>query len=315
MRSVMRSAWSSTMRKNCTSSAARNARRASSTVAVAPLMEVSGTRSSWLTMPRKSARMRSSSSSGARFWSVTTTVSTPPSPCTGVALSRVATLGPSGTESTISSARTRSALRSTVASGNVPSASSLPSARRQVITSRRSSVVRPGWRRRSTMRLASRLSETRRAVAASNTATPTGQVSTRASRSARARRSSRKARALAMATAACAANSTSSSSSSAVKRAPPAFSASQKLPTCSPRWRIGVPWKVRDGSRPSPSRPSAARCEGRSARRMGPGRSRRRSNSRGPSGHSSRRRCSASLVPRLTKSWSCPSAFTVATAP
>ena len=59
------------------------------------------------------------------------TVSIPLSPCTGGALSRAATLGHSGTESTISSTRTRSALRSTVVSGNVPSASSLPSARRR----------------------------------------------------------------------------------------------------------------------------------------------------------------------------------------
>ena len=98
-----------------------------------------------------------------------------------------------------------------------------------------------------------------------------GGVDQRLEGRARARRSSRKARALATATAACAANSTSSSSSSAVKPAAPAFSASQKLPTCSPRWRIGVPWKVRYGSRPSPSKPSALRCEARSASRMGAG--------------------------------------------
>ena len=42
-------------------------------------MEVSGARSSWLTMPRNSARNRSSSSSGARSCMVTTTDSTSPS--------------------------------------------------------------------------------------------------------------------------------------------------------------------------------------------------------------------------------------------
>ena len=42
-----------------------------------------------------------------------------------------------------------------------------------------------------TTRFASRLSETGRPVPASNTATPTGEVSTRASRSGRTRRSAR----------------------------------------------------------------------------------------------------------------------------
>ena len=59
-------------------------------------MEVSGARSSWLTMARSSARSRR----------VTTTDSTPPSSARiGVALMRVLTRRPSGTESSISSAR------------------------------------------------------------------------------------------------------------------------------------------------------------------------------------------------------------------
>ena len=42
-------------------SAGATSRAAPSAAAVEPLMEVSGTRSSWLTMPRNSARIRSSS--------------------------------------------------------------------------------------------------------------------------------------------------------------------------------------------------------------------------------------------------------------
>ena len=93
---------------------------------------------------------------------------------------------------------------------------------------------------------------TGRPVRASKTTTPTGDVSTRASRSARARCSRRYVRALAMAVAACDARSTSTSSSSSVNSCPPALSARKKLPTCTPRCRIGVPhrvrWRVPDGS-------------------------------------------------------------------
>ena len=60
---------------------------------------------------------------------------------------------------------------------------------------------------------------------------------------------------LAMADAACEANSANTSSSSPVNAAPSALSARKKLPTSAPRWRIGVPWKVREnagaGSMPS----------------------------------------------------------------
>ena len=44
-----------------------------STVAAEPLIAVSGVRSSWLTMPRNSARSRSSSSSGVMSWMVAAT--------------------------------------------------------------------------------------------------------------------------------------------------------------------------------------------------------------------------------------------------
>ena len=105
------------------------------------------------------------------------------------------------------------------------------------------------------MRRASRLNDTARPLFASSTSTPTGEVSTSASRSARARRSARWVRALAMADAAWEANSVSTSSSSPVNAAPSALSARKKLPTPAPRWRIGVPWKLRAkagaGSMPS----------------------------------------------------------------
>ena len=119
-------------------------------------MEVSGARSSWLTMPRNSARNRSSSSSGARSCMVTTTDSTSPSSDRiGVALTSVVTLRPSGTSSTISSARTVSALLSSRDSGNSPRAISRPSARRTVITSSSCFGERPGRRRPPTIRFAS----------------------------------------------------------------------------------------------------------------------------------------------------------------
>ena len=65
-------------------------------------------------------------------------------------------------------------------------------------------------------------------VAASNTKTPTGEVSIRVSRSFRARCSPRWARAFTIAAAACEANSTSTSSSASVKTAPPAFAPRKK---------------------------------------------------------------------------------------
>ena len=123
---------------------------------------------------------------------VTTTDATAPSSAwIGVALTSVVTLRPSGVVSTISSARTVSALRSALASGSRSRAISRPSAKRQVMTSSSCSADWPGAHRLSTIRLATRLSETGRPVPTSNTTTPTGEVSISASRSARARCSAR----------------------------------------------------------------------------------------------------------------------------
>ena len=134
---------------------------------------------------------------------VTTIDSTVPSAeRIGVALTSVVTLRPSGTVSVISSARTVSGLLSCSAIGNSARVTSRPSPRRQVITSSSSSTAPPGIRRRSTIRRASRLNDTGLPLPPSKTTTPTGEVSTRASRSALARRSSRCVRALAMAVAA-----------------------------------------------------------------------------------------------------------------
>ena len=196
-----------------------------SSVAMEPLMDVSGTRSSWLTIARNSARSRSASSSGVRSWSVTTTDSTSSSSeRIGVALSSTVTLRPSGTPMTISSARTVSPVPSACASGNSSSEISRPSARRKLSTSSSSSTDWSGLRRPSTILLASRLSDTTSPVFAAKTTTPTGEVLTRASRPALARRSSRCWRARAMAVAAWDANSTRVSSSSAVNSAPPPLS-------------------------------------------------------------------------------------------
>ena len=192
MRPVSRSACSSMMRKNCCISAGLKPREAPSTVAVEPLMAASGVRSSWLTMLRNSECMRSSSCSDARSCMVTTTDSTwQAAEWIGVRLISVVTLRPSATESTTSSACTVSALRNAAASENWSSAISRPSPRRQMIASTDSSIDssidRSGMRRLSRMRVASRLNETGRLVFTSNTATPTGDTSISASRSARVR--------------------------------------------------------------------------------------------------------------------------------
>ena len=152
---------------------------------------------------------------------VTTTDSTSPSfDRMGVALSSTVMLRPSGTSITISSARTVSLVLRTSAMGNSRREISLPSARRTVISSRSLSVVWSGSRRPSTILLASRLKDTGAPVAMSKTATPTGDVSIRVSRSALARSSSRCLRALAMTCAACEANMTRVSSSSWVNSLP-----------------------------------------------------------------------------------------------
>ena len=186
---------------------------------------------------------------------ITREVTAPPSARIGVALTSVLTLRPSGTESTTSSARIVSPLRISCSMENAPRLTSRPSARRKDSTSSTRSGGWPGWRRFSAMRRASRLNDTGPPVSASSTSTPTGEVSMRASRSALARRSSRWVRALAIADAACEANSVSTSSSASVNASPSALSARKKLPTSAPRWRIGVPWKLREnigaGSMPS----------------------------------------------------------------
>ena len=124
-------------------------------------MEVSGVRSSWLTMPRNSARSRSISSIGVMSCMVTTTDSTSPSSeRMDVALIRVVTLRPSGAWRTISSARTVSPVLSAWARGNSSRETSLPSARRKVSTSSSCSAEPPGAHRSLTIRLASRLSDT-----------------------------------------------------------------------------------------------------------------------------------------------------------
>ena len=138
---------------------------------------------------------------------VTTTDSTPPSSeRMGVALSSTVTLRPLGASITISSARTVSLALRTSVRGNSIRDTSRPSARRMVISPRRSSSRCSGSRRLSIILLASRLNVTGAPVPTSNTATPTGEVSISVARPALARFSSRCRRALAMTCAACAAN-------------------------------------------------------------------------------------------------------------
>ena len=218
-------ACSAMMRKNSRISAGSSAPDSSRSVTAAPLMEVSGARSSWLTRLRNSVRMRSVSSSGARSCNVTTTEpDADPSAGIGVELIRVRTLDPPGTENSISSARTVSGWANCLDSGNSAREASRPSARRHTTTSSSSSSARPGCVRLAPMRLASRLYDTICPLLPSKTITPTGEVSTRASRFVLARRSLRCARALPMAVAAWAANSSSTASSAPVNGTPPAFS-------------------------------------------------------------------------------------------
>ena len=115
-----------------------------------------------------------------------------------------------------------------------------------------------------------------RPLPASNTTTPTGEVSIRASRSPRARCSARWVRALATAVAACEANSTSTSSSSSVNSGPVCLLPRKKLPTCTPRWCIGADRKVLTIT-PVVEKPREATKAGMSATRTGEGRSRRAS--------------------------------------
>ena len=167
MRARMWSACSSMMRKNWSISAGSSAVEAPSTVAAEPLMEVSGARNSWLTMPRNSNRCRSACSKGVRSCSVTTIEpALPPSAPTGPALTSALMSRPSAPVSTATSARNGSPFP------NSFSATSRPSANRQVKVAASRSAERPGLRRPSMIRLASRLSDTRVPLPASNTATP-----------------------------------------------------------------------------------------------------------------------------------------------
>ena len=129
----------------------------------APLMEVRGIRSSWLTMARNSALSRSCSSTSVMSCMVTTTDSnSPSSERMGVAFNRTLMLRPSGTPMTISSARTVSVSPRTRARGNSCRENSPPSARRMVINSSRASGVWSGFRSPLTILRASRLEGHRR---------------------------------------------------------------------------------------------------------------------------------------------------------
>ena len=115
----MWSARSSTMRKNCSISVWSRGEEAASTVAAEPFIDVSGARSSWLTMPRNSARRRSSSSSDVMSCTVTTTETTSPSSDhIDVALTSVLVSVPSGRRNTTSSALTLSPLVAARSSGS-----------------------------------------------------------------------------------------------------------------------------------------------------------------------------------------------------
>ena len=247
--SRMLSDCSTMMRRNWRSSAGSRSSAASIIVVAEPRIVVSGVRSSWLTMPRNSARSRSMSSSADMSWNTNTYDSiSPPAARTGAAFSSTVTLRPSGTPSTISSARTVSPVASPSASGSSASDTSRPSARRMVSTS---SSCSGGWsapRMLSMTRRASRFTVIGRAVRASSTATPTGEVSISVSRPVRARCSSRRCPALSSAIAACDANITRVSSSSRVNSGPGRSRARWMLPSRSPRRRMGAVTKAPIGA-------------------------------------------------------------------
>ena len=128
--SSMWSACCSMMRWNWALAAGSMASPDLISVEAEPLIELSGARSSWLTMARNAARMCSRSSSGARSCTVTTTDSTRPSAeRMGVALTSALRRRPSGACSTISSARTVSPVPRARAMGDSTGLISRPSAR------------------------------------------------------------------------------------------------------------------------------------------------------------------------------------------
>ena len=160
MRSRMWSAWSSMRPKNWPTSAESSGIDESRTVAAAPLIDVSGARSSWLTVARKSARSRSRSCSGVMSWRVATTdTSSPSSERIGVAFTRVVTSLPSGRLITSSSACTVSPLWTARTTGRSSKATLDPSTRRHV-SPLRSCAARASAACSPTMRRASRLAIT-----------------------------------------------------------------------------------------------------------------------------------------------------------
>ena len=309
----MWSAWSCMMRTNWRTTAGSRSATESRIVVADPLMEVRGILSSWLTMARNSARSRSDSLTSAMSCMVTTIDSIcPSSEKMGVAFSSRVRLRPSGTLMTTSSARAVSPDCSASATGNSLSETTRPSARRKVSTSRRSCADWSGSRKLSTIRRASRLKDLGNPVAASKTATPTGEVSTRVSRSFLALCSSQCLRALAMARAAWEANSARVSSSSRLNSCPASFSARKTLPTRSPRCRTG---KARKATRSltsnggtSSGRPSALRWPSRSGTRRGPGIRPRYAKCSGQPGMFHSRPVSSGVIPEARKSPAVPSA-------
>ena len=140
IKSCMWSTWLSMIRWNWVTTAGSRSEDSLSRVVVEPLMVANGVRSSWLTMPRNSARRRSCSSNGDMSCRVTTKETTSPSAeWMGVALISVVTLRPSGTRRTICSARTVSPALRTSAMGKSLRETSRPSARSKVTTSSNSS--------------------------------------------------------------------------------------------------------------------------------------------------------------------------------
>ena len=152
----------------------------------------------------------------------------------GVELTRTATDRPSGTDRTISSARSVSLPLRTCAKGNCSRDTSRPSSRLNVRVFRSSLSVCPGLRTASTILRPSRLKDPSSPVRASRTATPTGEVSMSVCRPALARCSSRYRRALEMTSAAWAANMTRVSSSSWVNSGLSNPRAKKMLPIPSP---------------------------------------------------------------------------------
>ena len=138
----------------------------------------------------------------------------------GVAFISTLTLRPSGTDRTISSARAVSPVIIVWAMGTSAKDTLRPSPRWTVSMCRSCTRGRSGILRVSKILTISRLKDTGAPVLASKTATPTGEVSIRVSRSVLARGSSWYRRALAMTRAAWEANITRVSSSSAVNSRP-----------------------------------------------------------------------------------------------